>query len=401
MTNSFLTLLNIPFSKGNLRGKKTTYQIITKKSSFLQRITYVCNLLQSTQANTMKFLLYGANGYTGQIIAEYAKQFGITPVLAGRSEHKIRPIAIKLGLDYRIFSLDDPREIDVAISDLPVVLHTAGPYSRTAKPMMEACIRTMTHYLDITGEIETFELAHSFDEDAKKAQIMLMSGTGFDVVPTDCVARYLTMKLPDATHLKLAFAGKGGGVSHGTAMTMAENLGQMGAERQNGKIVSVPVGHRTMYLPTGKKDLFAMSIPWGDVSTAYYSTGIPNIVTYMGIPPSSYKFVKLQKYFNWLLRTSFVKNMVKRKIDSNPAGPTLKQRKSGKTYVYGEVTNKKGVTRKVRLITPEAYELTALSSLIITKKVLNGNAPIGFQTPSAAYGADLVMEIKGVVREDL
>src|SRR5919202_492909 len=137
------------------------------------------------------FLLYGATGYTAQLIREQASEFGLTPILAGRSETKLRPIADKFGLSYRIADLNEPSALDAALADVPVVLHCAGPFSKTAAAMQQACLRTSTHYLDITGEVAVFEQGMALHQQAQQQNVMLMSGVGFDVVPPDCIARYL------------------------------------------------------------------------------------------------------------------------------------------------------------------------------------------------------------------
>lgn len=348
------------------------------------------------------FLLYGANGYTGELIAREAKAQGLAPVLAGRSEGKVRPLAEELGFEYRVFGLGKPEAIDAKLEGFSVVLHAAGPFIHTARPMMEACIREGVHYLDITGEIAVFEMAAALGPRAREAGIMLMPGAGFDVVPTDCMALYLKEQLPDATHLQLAFASLGSRFSQGTAATMAENMGEGGAVRENGKIRKAPLGHKAMMVPfTDEKSLFTMAIPWGDVSTAYYSTGIPNIETYTSVHPKTYRYVKLQRYFNWLLRTSFVRNFARRRIRKGPAGPSKAQREKARSYIWGQVSNSKGEACSARMQTAEGYTLTALSSLIITQRVLQGDAPAGFQTPAKAYGKDLILEIPGTSREGL
>jgi short subunit dehydrogenase-like uncharacterized protein len=343
-------------------------------------------------------LLYGANGYTGRLIAETAAQYGLRPILAGRSEDKIRPLAEQLGYPYRIADLRSPEELDALLEGVKVVLHAAGPFQFTAEPMIEACLRNQVHYLDITGEIAVFEHAASRDAEARLAGIMLLPGAGFDVVPTDCLAVFLKNQMPDATHLELAFSSLGGGSSHGTASTAVLQLGEMSLERKNGKIVEVPLGHKSRTIDFEGKKRFVMSIPWGDVSTAYHSTGIPNVVTYMGIPPKAYQLVKIMPWFNWMLRTSLVKKLAQMYVDRQPAGPDAAQRAEGRSMVWGRVQNASGETRTARLNTPEGYTLTAHSSLIIASKVLAGEAPVGFQTPAKAYGADLVMEVASVQR---
>lgn len=150
----------------------------------------------------MTWMVYGANGYTGRLIAELAVQRGERPILAGRSHEKVEPIAAALGLEHRAFDLSQAR---AHLEDVDAVVHCAGPFAHTSTAMVDACLRTRTHYLDITGEIDVFESIGLRDIDARKAGIVLLPGAGFDVVPTDCLAAILKNALPSATHLDLAF----------------------------------------------------------------------------------------------------------------------------------------------------------------------------------------------------
>lgn len=353
-------------------------------------------------ANSMKptLLLYGANGYTGRLISDLCKSYGLSPLLAGRNEAALREMASNLNLPYRVVGLDQAELLREVLQDIEVVIHAAGPFSHTALPMLEACLATQTHYLDITGEIAVFELAKTLATRAEKAGIMVMPGVGFDVVPTDCLALYLKKKLPDATHLKLAFINSGGGLSHGTASTMVEGLGQPGAIRENGVIVPRPVGHKSRWLTLNGKEYFVMTIPWGDVSTAYHTTGIPNIETYTGVQPRIQTFLKFQGLWNGLLRTKFVKRAIQKRVDKI-TGPGQEARAAGKSLIWGEVRNSAGETNTAMLETPEGYTLTAHSSLIIAKKVLNGEFKNGYQTPGSGYGEDLILEVPGTLRKDM
>jgi short subunit dehydrogenase-like uncharacterized protein len=348
---------------------------------------------------TNSFLLYGSNGYTGELIARYAHQYNLQPILAGRRKEIIEPLANKLNLPYRIFDLNDTASLQAALKEVKAVIHAAGPFQFTAKQMIEACLQTRTHYLDINGDIAIFEMIKRYDEAAKKAGIMLLPGAGFDVVPTDCIALQLKKLLPDSVSLKLAFATIGGGLSHGTATTMATKLGEGGAVRKDGKIIRAALGEKGMLVDFGIKKLFVMSIPWGDISTAHFTTGIPDIETYTGISKNTYTILKGQSLFNWLLRTNWVRNYIKKKINQRPAGPSDEQRNKATSLVWGQVTNAEGKTATARLSGPEGYTLTTYSSLIIVQKILNGNFKPGYQTPGSAYGENLVMEIPGVKRE--
>jgi short subunit dehydrogenase-like uncharacterized protein len=347
------------------------------------------------------FLLYGANGYTGQLIARYAKDYSLKPVLAGRRMDALSQLANQLNLPYKVIDLNNSQHLQDALQEVKAVVHAAGPFQFTAKQMVEACIKARTHYIDINGDISVFEMLRQYDAQAKQAGIMVLPGAGFDVVPTDCLALLLKNLLPDAVNLKLAFATIGGGLSHGTASTMVNKLGEGGSVRKNGKIVQVPLGQKGFWVDFGKKRLFVMSIPWGDIATAYYTTGIPDIESYAGVSPKVYRLLKLQPLFNWMLRAPLVRNFIKKKIDQRAPGPTDEMRSKAESLVWGQATNSKGKTVTARLSGPDGYTLTTYSALLITQKILQGEFSTGYQTPASAYGADLVLQIPRVKREIL
>ena len=345
------------------------------------------------------FLLYGANGYTAKLIIELAQHYNLQPVLAGRNRHAIEALAAQHHLPYHIAALDNREALNKMLDGISVVLNAAGPFKYTAFPLLEACLESGTHYLDITGEMEVFEMAKHYHTPATEAGIMILPGVGFDVVPTDCLALFLQNLLPEANQLKLAFASTGGGVSHGTATTMLEGLGEGGAVREYGRIVKKPLGHKGFWVDFGPKKLFVMAIPWGDVSTAFHTTGIPFIETYTGIQPKIYKLLKWQPLYNWALRTEFVRKKIRKKIDAREAGPDANKRSQSKSLVWGQAKSSKGKKVEARLIGPDGYTMTAHTSLLILQKVLEGDFTTGYQTPASAYGADLILEVPGVKRE--
>ncbi len=346
-------------------------------------------------------LLYGANGYTGKLIIQRCLEKGLKPVLAGRNADEIRQLSTQHGLEHRIFGLDNPDEIVKGLEGMKAVIHAAGPFKFTSKPMVEGCLKTRTNYLDITGEIEIFEMCAAYDKAAKNAGAMVMPGSGFDVVPSDCLAAHLKKRLPDADTLQLAFAGLGGGVSRGTAKTVIENLGMGGAVRKNGKIVLVPNAHKTMEVDFGDAKMLCACIPWGDVATAWRSTGIPNIEVYTGVNKKMARGMKMSNYFGWLLGTSLVRNFLKKRVESGPPGPSDERRKKAKSYMWGKVSNPSGKSCVSLLYTPEGYTLTAMTAVACAQKILAGNFKAGYQTPSMAYGADFILEVEGCVRKDV
>ncbi len=344
------------------------------------------------------FLIYGANGYTGELITRFAAEKGLKPILAGRNAENIEALANKYGFDFRVFDLNDTAGLYAALQEVEFVLHCAGPFSLTSELMVEACIRSKRHYTDITGEIAVFEALAARDKQAQEAGVMIMPGVGFDVVPSDCLARHLKDRLPSATNLTLAFYGLGR-ISHGTQATMTMNVGRGGAVRRGGEITSVPAAWKTREIDFGDVQKKGVTIPWGDVATAFYSTGIPNIEVYTIVPEQQLKLLKLSRYLGWLLATAPVQSILQKQIPAG--GPSDEERANGKTYLWGEATDAAGNKVEARQFGMEGYTMTALTALKIAEKILAGNFCAGFQTPAKCYGADLILEIEGVERTDI
>ena len=347
-------------------------------------------------------LIYGANGYTGELTARIAVEQGLRPILAGRNETQVAAIAARLDLPYRIAMLDDAASLDAMLQDVSVVLHCAGPFVYTAAPMVDACLRAGVHYLDITGEIAVFEALAARYNEAKRAGVMLLPGAGFDVVPSDCLAAHLKRRLPSAMRLLLGIRALGQ-ISRGTAMTALEGIarGEGGLVRKQGRLTSAPIAWKTRKIDFGKGPRLAVTVPWGDVSTAYHSTGIPDIEVYMSFSPAAVRAMKASRYGSWLLRLPGVVGLLRRRIRSSAPGPTDAERASGIGVLWGRAEDDAGNVVEARLRTPEGYTLTALTLLLIMRKVLAGEVKPGFQTPSSAYGPDLILEIEGVERIDL
>ncbi len=343
---------------------------------------------------TGAWMIYGANGYTGRLIAIEAKQRGLTPVLAGRGD-SVAQLARELGLEHRVFDLSDAAAVRLQLDGIGLVLHCAGPFSATCAPMLEGCLEAGAHYLDITGEIDVFAHCHAQDGRATERGIVVLPGTGFDVVPTDCLSAMLKRDLPDATQLVLAFEA-GGGPSPGTAKTSVEGLGNGGRARIDGKLVRVPLAWKSRDFLRDGQSRSAMTIPWGDVYTAFVTTGIPNIEVYMAVSPKTIANVRRMRLLGPLLRTSFVQGFMKRRVEKSVRGPSDATREASVTHVWGEVRNAAGKQAKRQLVTPNGYALTVTASLGIVERLLQGEAPSGYRTPSQLMGADYVLSLPGV-----
>ena len=343
---------------------------------------------------TGAWLIYGANGYTGELIAREARSRGLTPILAGRSEASIAALAAELGFEYRVFGLDHASGLRNGLEGIDLVLHCAGPFSATAGQMMRACLLTRTHYLDITGEIAVFDEAHGHDDEARAAGVVICPGVGFDVVPTDCVAATLKEALPDATRLTLGYDSTSG-LSPGTAKTVVEGLPQGGCIRQDGVLTRVPLAHKTRRIDFGNGEKLAMTIRWGDVATAFFSTGIPNVEVYIPASPRLVSRLKKINLVRALLGVGVVQSFAKRRIAKTVSGPSVEQRDKAHMYVWGEVETLTGDKRTARIRTANGYDVTVTASLGIAQILLAGSELVGYATPSMIAGSDFVKTLPG------
>lgn len=347
-------------------------------------------------ATSKTCLIYGAYGYTGELVVREAVSRGLRPILAGRRPEALEQLSGELELTYRSFGLEDGEAIPRLLEDVAAVLHCAGPFVHTSRTMVDSCLRSGTHYLDITGEIGVLESIYNRGAEARDAGVALLPGTGLDVVPSDCLASHLAQRLPDATRLELALDIDRGSASGGTLSTMVEALPDAGAERVEGQILSRPPVFDSREIEFTRASRWAMTIPWGDLASAYRSTGIPNIRVYLGASPKRIKRWRRLAPALPLLGNRGVKKALKWLIRHRISGPTEAMRESARVSFWGSVSNEQGENRKALLETPESYKLTAMTSVECLHRVLEGRLDPGAWTPATAFGADFIKTFPGV-----
>jgi short subunit dehydrogenase-like uncharacterized protein len=347
-----------------------------------------------------RLLVYGAYGYTGELVARAAVAGGLEVVLGGRAEAPLAALAGALGLPHRAFPLDRPEALRAGLDGVAAVLHCAGPFSRTAAPMAAACLAAGAHYLDVTGEIPVFEALAALDGTARAAGVTVLPGTGFDVVPSDCLAAHLAARLPGARRLTLAFQAVGR-PSRGTTLTALEGLHLGGMVRRGGRLTRVAAAWRTRTLDLGEGPVACMTVPWGDVFTAFVSTGIPDIEVYMAAPATLRLAARAAQALAPLVGSGPVQRLLARRVRNTVTGPDAAQRARGRSLLWGEVEHADGRRAAARLRVLEGYAFTARSAVACAARVLAGGVAPGFQTPATAFGPDFVLGIEGSVRTDL
>ncbi|MEQ1803106.1 MAG: hypothetical protein ABL989_14355 [Gammaproteobacteria bacterium] len=342
-----------------------------------------------------QWLLYGANGYTGRLMAIEAARRGLAPVLAGRNAPALYALGRELGLPVRIFGLADPAAVAEGLWDVSLVLHCAGPFSATSAAMLEGCFAAGAYYVDITGEIDVFAHCHAQDARARDRGIVVLPGAGFDVVPTDCVAGLLKRALPDATSLVLGFEA-GGGASPGTTKTGVEGLARGGRVRRGGALVPVPLAYKSRTFDHDGRSRTAMTIPWGDLYTAWVSTGIPDIETYLVASPRAIAAARRANWLRPLLGRPAVVRYLQRRVEARVQGPSGETRQRTRSRIWGEVRNARGEERRVEIDTPNGYDLTVTGALGIVQHLLGAEVPGGYYTPAMLMGADYVLSLPDV-----
>jgi short subunit dehydrogenase-like uncharacterized protein len=344
------------------------------------------------------WLIYGANGYTGTLIAEEAVKRGHRPRLAGRNREALQALAERLRLEAAPCDLADGRSLKAAVSGSRLVLHCAGPFSETSRPMLDACLAEGAHYLDITGEIDVFSACHRRSAEASERGICVVPGVGFDVVPTDSVAALLKEALPDANSMVLAFEASGG-PSVGTARTSVEGLAKGGRVRRGGALVEVPLAFKTRTFIRGDKPRLTMTIPWGDVFTAYITTGVPDIEVYMSVSPSTVASVRRLNWLRPLMRFPLVTRLLQGRVAASVRPPSAEARSRTNCYIWGEAANRAGRAVRAEMETPNGYDLTVTAALGVVERLLaEGVRPAsGYLTPSQLMGSRYALGLPGVV----
>ena len=334
-------------------------------------------------------LIYGAYGYTGKLVVEVAIEYGHQPILGGRNKKLVEELGQQYGLETTAFNVDDEAAWQNILPKVDLVLNCAGPFGLTVEHVVPQCLKHKVHYLDITGEIEVFSYIASLDKEAKSAGIVLMPGVGFDIVPTDCLSAKLKERLPDGNSLELAFQGNSG-ISRGTALSMARRYHKGGTIRQNGKLIPVPIAYEVKEIEFGGMNRLCMSIPWGDVYTAYFTTGVPNIKVFTGVSRKTLNGLLTFKKYKWAASNALIQWVMRRIIKKKIDGPSLEKRQTMLTHLWGKISNEEGKSVSLEMQTMESYQLTAYTAIKAAQKILEGKIEAGYHTPAGAFGSDFI-----------
>jgi len=217
------------------------------------------------------------------------------------------------------------------------------------------------------------------------------------VVPSDCLAAHVVRRLPSASRLALGLRGLST-VTRGSARTLFESVDR-GMVRRQGRLVRVPLGAFERAFDYGEGPVASLNVSWGDLATAYYTTGIPDIETYVEATPLFRAVLAGCRAYGRVLGTEpwqTVLGVWAGLLPEEPSGVP-----SHEMVVVAEAEDRAGRRVQARIRTPEAYTFTGTAAAGVARRVLAGDVEVGFQTPARVYGPELVLGFPGVSREDI
>jgi short subunit dehydrogenase-like uncharacterized protein len=314
-------------------------------------------------------------------------------VVAGRNEAALAALARREQLEHRCASVGDYLALANLLKDGAVVINAAGPYEHTALPLARACIDAGCHYLDLSGEYAVIEQIAELDARAKQAKVMLLPAAGFDVVASDCLIAKLCQGARRPRKLSIAITGLDA-ISRGSAKSVLSLYRDHVVVRREGRLRRVAPGALTQSFDFGQGPTPVTAVSWADVVTAFHTTGIFDITVYYEATAVVRLGLGFSRVGAQLVDTPLGRLLHGTASRLLPAGPGRAARARGAACVVARLEDEAGV-REARLHTPEVYGFSAVTSVAIASRVLEGAAPPGFQTPARAYGPQLALELPG------
>lgn len=357
------------------------------------------------ERNELPWLIYGATGTTGRLVVERALAHGQRPIVAGRDAVAVQALADQYGLESAIVSLDDRAGLEAALRRSSRVLHTAGPFSRTAASMLDACLATATPYLDMSGEVDSVAATLAHDEAARRHKIPLIAGAGFGVTAGDCIAAHVARRYPRATRLRIGIDVHNGRRSAGAAVSTLDVLGDGGAWIESGRLVRGPLAHDRFRATLGERPQTFIAAPLAEAVAAFQTTGIADVVAGVPVPRLVAPVVRwLSPILRALVRRPAIRRLVARRGQA-PAADTAAENSTAaepapiRSRVWARAADDQGGAASV-LEMGEGYAFAAEAIVLAAQAV--GQRPLaGAFTPASAFGPDFVLQILGVKRRDL
>ncbi len=333
------------------------------------------------------WMIYGANGFTGRLVAREAMALGERPLLAGRSAEKVRRVAEELGLPWVAFDLGDRAAAVAALRGVELALLAAGPFDGLAQPMMDACIEAGTHYCDLDNELPVFRAAEERDARARERGVAIVPGVGFGTIATGSLVKRVVAAVPDAIRLECALHIATTDAGPGTGQSVLEGIRMGGRVRRGGRLVEHPLGAGGREIPFADRSRRASPVPTGDLEAAWMDTHIPDIVVYSTGLPGAF----LQRAGIAILRRLLWIGPIRRAVSSVREGAAGDVR----CQAWACATNARGEKAEARLETGEGFAFTAAAAARAVAVIRRAPVP-GAHAAATVLGAAFVDSLPDV-----
>lgn len=317
-----------------------------------------------------KILVYGAYGYTGSMVAEHLVAMNQNIVISGRNPTKLETLRKNLNVSSIALSLESSEHLDTVLSRFDIVINCAGPFHRTAEPLMTAAIRTKTHYLDISAELDSYKIAEELCQEAMNSNVLLMPGCGGSVAMIGCLTAFAKTTLPEPISVKAALH-VSGAMSKGSAVSASENLSPTLYIRKAGKLIEGGnTSSRQFDFGFSVLDCFSVTLP--DVMTLWRDTKASDISTYVHVSGNAFPAGDL---------------------NSLNEGPTQQERDSNRYHASVKLADTHGTKVTAVLETINGYSFTPLAAALAAKNVAEGKFEPGFRTTAELWGHEFILQI--------
>lgn len=152
-------------------------------------------------AQEFDVVVYGATGFTGRLVAEHLlKTYGaegqVRWAMAGRDLAKLRAVAAEIGAPASVPLIEanarDAASLEALAKRARTIITTVGPYQLYGEPLLAACAKVGTDYVDLCGEPNWMQaMIAKYDAAAKQSGARIVFSCGFDSIPFDCGVWFL------------------------------------------------------------------------------------------------------------------------------------------------------------------------------------------------------------------
>ena len=329
----------------------------------------------------MKIAVYGASGYTGQLVAAELRRRDIDTVLSGRNADRLARVEWPRA-EVRPARPDDAAALAEAFRDCDAVINCAGPFTSFGEAIVRAAIDAGCHYVDTSAEQAYVKgLFDTFADDAQVAGVAVVPATGYDILPGDFVAHLAGQRVEPVEELVVSYDVAGFGMTRGTLRSAYEMLNgdQLSYEDDDWQWDSKPPRRSTMAFPDTSGEAPVIGWPGCEVVT------IPRHVRTRHVEVVINAAAAEPDFFELLQAPAEVANQI---IDGLPEGPTQQERTKATFVIIADAIGVDGRHSRAVVRGRDIYGCTAVIAVEGARRLITGRDRTGVLSPAQAYDVE-------------